>query len=68
MSELLTILVLITAYAIARILWFAYPGQFSDLSFLFMNTPVGVRLVLLAALVGVLLFSNARRVCAAGKT
>jgi hypothetical protein len=50
-------------YAIARILWFTWPNLPSDLSFLFMTTPVGVRLILLVLLLGVLLLSNARKLC-----
>jgi hypothetical protein len=50
-------------YAIARIVWLAWPNLPVDVSFLFMSTPVGVRLLLLGALLGVLLFSNARKLC-----
>ena len=50
-------------YAIARILWLAWPNLLSDLSFLLVTTPVGVRLILLALLLAVLLFSNARALC-----
>lgn len=51
-------------YAIARIVWFAWPKLSADVSFLFMSTPVGIRLLLLGSLLGVLLFSNARGLCA----
>jgi hypothetical protein len=54
-------------YAIARIAWFAWPSLPADMSFLFMSTPVGIRLLLLATLLGVLLFSNARKLCAVQK-
>jgi hypothetical protein len=50
-------------YAIARILWFAYPDLPGNLSFLLLATPVGVRVTLLALLLAVLLFSNARKLC-----
>jgi|SRR5688572_6076476 hypothetical protein len=54
-------------YAVARIVWFAWPNLPADASFLLMSTPAGVRLLLLGALLAVLLFSNARKLCAAGK-
>jgi hypothetical protein len=54
------------AYAITRILWFAYPDLLAAPSFLFIATPVGVRLILLALLLAVLLFSNARALCKKG--
>lgn len=53
-------------YAIARILWFAYPDLPGDLSFPLMATPAGVRLMPLALLLAVLLFSNARALCRKG--
>ena len=53
-------------YAIARILWFTWPYLLSDLSFLFVTTPAGVRLILLVLLLGVLLLSNARALCRKG--
>src|SRR5262245_15522916 len=53
-------------YAVARILWFAWSRPV-DLSFLFMATPVGIRLLLLTALLGMLLFSNARQLCSLKK-
>lgn len=55
-----------TVYAISRIVWFAYP-RLTDVPFLFMLTPAGVRLLLLVSLLGVLLFSNARKLCLARK-
>jgi len=54
-------------YAIARILWFAWPKLPADAPFLFLATPAGVRLLLLASLLGLLLFSNARKLCAVRK-
>lgn len=54
-------------YAIARIAWFAWPTRPSDVSFLLMATPTGIRLLLLGSLLGMLLFSNARKVCAVQK-
>ena len=54
-------------YAIARIAWFAWPTRPADLSFLFMATPAGIRLLLLASLLGVLLLSNARKLCTVQK-
>lgn len=54
-------------YAIARILWFVWPKLQADVSFLFMATPAGIRLLLLASLLGVLLLSNARKLCAVQK-
>src|SRR5262245_20250175 len=54
-------------YAIARIVWFAWPGLLADAASLFMTTPVGVRLLLLGSLLGVLLLSNARKLCAVRK-
>jgi hypothetical protein len=54
-------------YAIARIAWFAWPARPSDLPFLFNSTPTGIRLLLLGVLLGVLLLSNARRLCAVQK-
>ena len=54
-------------YAIARIAWFAWPTRPADLSFLFMSTPAGIRLLLLGSLLGLLLFSNARQLCLSKK-
>jgi hypothetical protein len=54
-------------YAIARIAWFAWPTRPSDVSFLFMATPTGIRLLLLGSLLTVLLLSNARKLCAVQK-
>ncbi len=54
-------------YAVARIAWFAWPILPADVSFLFMATPAGIRLLLLGSLLGVLLFSNARKLCAVQK-
>jgi translocator protein len=55
-------------YAIARIVWFAWPKLPADAPFLLISTPAGVRLLLLGLLLGALLFSNARRLCAVQKT
>lgn len=52
------------AFLAIRIAWFAAQGR-ADFVFLFMSTPTGVRLLLLVALLGMLLFSNARRLCGA---
>jgi hypothetical protein len=54
-------------YAIARIAWFAWPRSPTDMPLLFMATPVGIRLLLLGSLLGVLLLSNARELCAVQK-
>ena len=54
-------------YAIARIVWFAWPKLLADAPFLFMSTPVGIRLALLGSLLGVLLLSNARKLCTVRK-
>lgn len=52
------------AFLAIRTVWFVSQGR-ADFVFLFMSTPTGVRLLLLVALLGVLLFSNARRLCVA---
>ncbi|MGH8641350.1 MAG: hypothetical protein ACRET6_06550 [Burkholderiales bacterium] len=51
-------------YAIARIAWLAWPTRPADAWFFFVATPAGVRLLLLGLLLGVLLLSNARQLCA----
>lgn len=51
------------AYAVFQIVWVILPSP-SDVLFLFMSTPLGLRLLLLVSLLGVLLFSNARKLCA----
>lgn len=51
------------AYAIARIVWFSQP-RLSDVPFLLMSTPLGISLLLLISALGVLLLSNARKLCA----
>jgi len=51
------------AYAVFQIIWVIHPNP-SDVLFLVMSTPLGVRLLLLVSLLGVLLFSNARKLCA----
>lgn len=51
-------------YAIFRIVWPAFQSV-SDITHLLIVTPVGMRLLLLVSLLGVLLFSNARRLCVA---
>lgn len=61
-----TATLLCSVYSIGRMLWLAWPGLPSDLSFLRLATPVGVRLALLAMLLAVLLFSNARALCRKG--
>lgn len=54
-------------YAIGRIVWFTWPNLLADAPRLFVSTPVGVRLLLLGALLCVLLLSNARKLCAPHK-
>jgi len=50
-------------YTAARIVWFL-PPRLADLPFLLASTPVGVSLLLLVSALGVLLLSNARKLCA----
>lgn len=49
-------------YLLARIVWFL-PPRLSDAPFLLMSTPVGISLILLISALGVLLLSNARKLC-----
>jgi hypothetical protein len=49
-------------YAIIRIVWPAFQGV-SDITQLLKVTPVGMSLLLLVSLLGVLLLSNARKLC-----
>ena len=52
-----------SVYAIVRMAWYTYP-MLADASYLLVSTPVGMRLALLVSLLCVLLFSNARKLCA----
>jgi hypothetical protein len=55
--------VVCAVYAVARLLWFAYPDLLESWSLLLPSTPLGIRLLLLGWLLAFLLFSNARRLC-----
>lgn len=51
-----------SVYAIVRMAWFTWP-MLDDLTVLLMSPHMSLRLALLAALLGLLLFSNARKLC-----